>query len=176
MPCWVRCLTSAGLDHFCKGAGEGLKQASEGSSGRRVDKTMFPSFPFVTGKLATLMFSVSGGAFSDAVARAAKFFRWFTAVLFKGRRKLQFKVTALKVGFPLSSEVFAPPHPPGVWSELLYDPGCDQIYGLPWSSPPCDGPSPGRHWWKFRLYAWNRVSGLIRACVYKRSCYFYSIF
>lgn len=155
MPCWVRCLTLAGLDHFCKGVGEGLKQASERSTGRCVDKTTFPSFlcDLQREKPSTLMCSASGGAFSDAAARAAKSFRRFTAILFKGRRKLEFKVTALKVGFPLSSEAFTLPHP---------TPGCQKWAAL-W---PCLPPnlwaaviiSPvwrpsSHHWWNFRLCA-----------------------
>lgn len=157
---------------FCKGVGEGSKQAGERSTGRCVDKTTFPSSlcDLQREKRPTLMFRVSGGAFSDAAAQAAKSFRRFTAILFKGRRKLEFKVTALKVGFPLSSEAFTLPHP---------TPGCQKWAALwPCLRPnlwaaviisPCDGPAVTT---AFRLCAWNSFSGLIMDCVYNWGCYF----
>lgn len=45
--------------------------------------------------------------------------------LFKGRRKLEFNVTALKDSFPLSSE-----DPQVLKVSWFYDPGVDHIYGL----------------------------------------------
>lgn len=134
----------SGLRSFLQRGGRGFETGQRAQHRKTRWQDNSPFFPlwFATWKPPTLMFSVSGGAISDAAARAAKSFRRFTAILFKGRRKLEFKVTALKVGFPLSSEAFALPHP---------TPGCQKWVALwpclrpnLWAaaiSSPCDGPA-----------------------------------